>query len=91
VFQPVMLRARLGEVGDAGGAAVGPGVEVVCVVVQGVVGAAGEGAFAVPHSEPLAHGGGDAVAGAADFQWCAVARVGQDPVERGGAVGEEAA
>ena len=42
VFEAVVLGAGLAQVGDAGGASVGPGQEVVCLVVQGVVAAAGE-------------------------------------------------
>ena len=85
-----MFGAGLGQVGDAGGASVGPGQEVVCVVVQGVVVAAGEGAFAVAEPQPLTHGFGEAVAGASDFQRGAVAGVGQDAVEGIGALGDQA-
>ena len=80
----VVFGAWLGEVGDAGGAAVCPGEEVVCFVVQGLVVAAGERAFPVPHAQPLALGFGDRVAGPADLQRCTVPRVYQDPVERRG-------
>ncbi|MET3206294.1 UNVERIFIED_ORG: hypothetical protein ABIB21_003113 [Arthrobacter sp. UYEF13] len=39
--------AGLTEIADAGGAAVGPGEDVVGFVVEGVVAAAGKRAFAV--------------------------------------------
>ena len=56
VFEPVVFRAGLAQVGDAGGASVGPGQEMVCLVVQGVVAAAGERAPAVAEPEPVALG-----------------------------------
>ena len=87
MFQPVVFGAGLAQVGDAGGAAVGPGQEVVCLVVQRVVAAAGERAPAVAETEPVTLGLRDTVAGPADFQRGAVAGVGQDAVEGVGAVG----
>jgi hypothetical protein len=47
VFESVVFGAGLAEVGDAGAAAVGPGEDVVGVVVEGVVVAVGERAFGV--------------------------------------------
>jgi hypothetical protein len=47
VFEPVVLRAGLAEVRDAGAPARRPGQDVVGVVVQGVVAAVGEAAFRV--------------------------------------------
>jgi hypothetical protein len=91
VFEPVVFAAWLAEVADTGGAAVCPGEEVVCFVVEGVVIAAGERALPVAQAQPLAHGFGDAVAGQADLQRGAVTGVGQDPVEGIGAVGDEPA
>jgi hypothetical protein len=46
VFEAVVFAAGLSEVGDAGGAAVGPSQEVVGLVVEGRVVAAREGALA---------------------------------------------
>ena len=59
-----------------------PGEDVVGFIVQGVVGASRERAFAVPQAQPLPDGFGDAVAGAPDFQRRPVPRVHQHPIER---------
>jgi hypothetical protein len=81
VFESVVFGAGLAEVGGAGAAAVGPGEDVVGVVVQGVVVAVGERAACVAKPQPLAHWFRQPVAGAADLQRCTVARVGEDPEE----------
>jgi hypothetical protein len=81
VFQSVVFGAGLAEIGDAGSAAVGPGEDVVGVVVQGVVVAVRERAFRVAEAQPLAHRFREAVAGASDLQRRSVPWVCEDPQE----------
>jgi len=91
VFKAVMLGAGLAQVGDAGVASVGPGQEVVCFIVEGVVVAAWEVAPAVAEPEPLTLGLRDTVAGPSDFQGRAVTGICEDAVEGIGAVGNQTA
>src|SRR6478735_12384583 len=87
----MVFGAELCEVADVGGAAVLPGGEVVCFVVGGLVGAAGEGALGIAKPDPVFDGPGKPVVFAADFQGCTVPRVDEDPVERLRPTGDESA
>ena len=68
MFEAVVFGAGLAQVGNAGGAALCPGQEMVCLVVQGVVATAREWAPAVPEPEKVALGFRQPVAAPADFQ-----------------------
>ena len=65
VFEPVVVGAVRGEVGFAGGAAVGPGGDVVEFGVGGSSAAADEPAVDVPGSDVVGECGGWVVGGAA--------------------------
>ena len=68
MFEAVVFAAGLSEVRDTGGAAVGPGQEVVCLVIQRGVAAPGKGALGVAEPEPLPQGLCDTITCPADLQ-----------------------
>src|SRR6478672_11470415 len=82
MFEPMMLTAELGQVADVGGATAFPRLEVVCFVVGGLVGAAGERALGIAQPDPAFYGPGKPVVLPADLQGRTVPRVDEDPVER---------
>jgi hypothetical protein len=88
VFEAVVFRAGLAQVGDPRPAPAGPGQQVVRLVVQTVVAATRERAFGITQVQPVPHGFGEAVAAPADFQRRTVPGVGQDPVEGTGGVSD---
>src|SRR6476660_1824635 len=82
MFEPMMLGTELGQVTGSSGAAVFPRLKVVCFVVGGLVGAAGERALGIAQPDPAFDGPRQPVVFAADFQGRTVPWVDEDPVER---------
>ena len=91
MFKTVVLWACLSKVVDSGGSPVLPIGEVVHLVVQGLVAAAGKCASAVPHLQPSLERFGEPITGTSDFERGPVAWVHKDAIERVGAVCHEPA
>jgi len=88
VDESVVVAAEEGEVVQAGGAAVGPVVEVVGVAHEWWAGACGEGAVLVAGDQGAPEGGGDQAVQAADVE--DLAATSEDDRDHLGVAGEAA-